>query len=198
MKNYIHDIIKIKYSTLGYLPDYPPHLISDIEMFDAFLPFKNVGKAHQELDEAELSFFKDFYPCNLNEIKSKYNELINSIAYHINISKTSNNDDLKVPDWIYSYMLGEVVSPSTSTHIQIANLANLMGINNEFDEFDDELYKACYQVSKLWLDRYPKDKLDHRPPTIFAEPHVYKALRLAQADESYAGIIQSALRKEIL
>jgi len=34
---FVHDIIKIRYSTQGYLPDYPYHLISDDEMCDAFL-----------------------------------------------------------------------------------------------------------------------------------------------------------------
>lgn len=34
---FIHDIIKIEYIRQGYLPDYPYHLISDIEMFNAFL-----------------------------------------------------------------------------------------------------------------------------------------------------------------
>lgn len=34
---FIHDIIKIEYIRQGYLPDYPYHLISDKEMFDAFI-----------------------------------------------------------------------------------------------------------------------------------------------------------------
>lgn len=34
---FMHDIIKIEYIRQGYLPDYPYHLISDVEMFDAFL-----------------------------------------------------------------------------------------------------------------------------------------------------------------
>ena len=33
----IHDVIKIKLSREGYLPDYPPHLISDEEMCRAFI-----------------------------------------------------------------------------------------------------------------------------------------------------------------
>ena len=35
--SFIHDIIKIKYSKLGYLPSYPYNLISDKEMFQAFI-----------------------------------------------------------------------------------------------------------------------------------------------------------------
>lgn len=34
---FIHDTIKIEYIRQGYLPDYPYHLISDKEMFDAFI-----------------------------------------------------------------------------------------------------------------------------------------------------------------
>ena len=36
---FIYDLIKIQYSRQGYLPNYPYHLISDAEMFDAFLSF---------------------------------------------------------------------------------------------------------------------------------------------------------------
>lgn len=34
---FIHDIIKMEYIRQGYLPDYPYHLTSDTEMFDAFI-----------------------------------------------------------------------------------------------------------------------------------------------------------------
>lgn len=34
---FIHDIIKIEYIRQGYLPDFPYHLISDAEMFNAFI-----------------------------------------------------------------------------------------------------------------------------------------------------------------
>lgn len=34
---FIHDVIKMEYIRQGYLPDHPYHLISDREMFDAFL-----------------------------------------------------------------------------------------------------------------------------------------------------------------
>lgn len=34
---FIHDTIKIEYIRQGYLPDFPYHLISDREMFDAFI-----------------------------------------------------------------------------------------------------------------------------------------------------------------
>lgn len=34
---FIHDIIKIEYIRQGYLPDFPYHLISDEEMFNAFI-----------------------------------------------------------------------------------------------------------------------------------------------------------------
>lgn len=37
MDNPIHDLIKIQYIRQGYLPNIPYHLISDIEMLDAFL-----------------------------------------------------------------------------------------------------------------------------------------------------------------
>ena len=34
---FIHDLIKIKYIREGYLPNYPYHMISDEEVFNAFI-----------------------------------------------------------------------------------------------------------------------------------------------------------------
>lgn len=193
----LYNTIKIKYSRLGYLPDYPPHLISDEEMFDVFLPFKTVQNAHNEINEKELCVFKDFYPNILGEMDEKYNELIDNIAYHINIVKTKNRDDLKLPDWIYTYMLGEALSPTTSTYNDLQSVYDLLNIKMESDSYNEYIYKACYNVSEYWLSRYPVGALNHRPPTMFIEPHVLKALRLAKADPQLNAQLINAIAKEI-
>ena len=193
----LYNTIKIKYSRLGYLPDCPPHLISDEEMFDAFLPFKTVENAHNEINESELCVFKDFYPNILGEMDEKYNELIDNIAYHINIVRTKNRDDSQLPDWIYTYMLGEALSPTTSTYNDLQSIHDLLNIKMESDSYNEYIYKACYNVSRYWLSRYPVGALNHRPPTMFMEPHVLKALRLAKADPQLNAQILNAIAKEI-
>ena len=49
--NLTKDSIKIKYTREGYLPNYPYHMISDEEMFKAFLDVEN-----------QSGFFYDNYP----------------------------------------------------------------------------------------------------------------------------------------
>src|SRR5574343_441788 len=44
---FIHDIIKMEYVRQGYLPNFPYHLISDQEMFDAFIVFEIVVSESQ-------------------------------------------------------------------------------------------------------------------------------------------------------
>ena len=62
---HIHNIIKIMYVNMGYLPDYPYHLISDAEMFDAFLK--------------ENGFFSTYYPCPGQKFEEAYDTLFNYI-----------------------------------------------------------------------------------------------------------------------
>ena len=51
----IHDIIKINLSRGGYLPDYPPHLISDEEMCHAFI-------SHEGTNRGIIDWFHSNYP----------------------------------------------------------------------------------------------------------------------------------------
>lgn len=70
---FIHDIIKIEYIRQGYLPDYPYHLISDTEMFDAFLT-----------DELKIS------QDNASKIKQGDSSLWDSPKKYINLYKLSS------------------------------------------------------------------------------------------------------------
>ena len=62
----IHDIIKIKYINLGYLPNYPYHMISDREMFDAFIDLSSNEDSSDSSNLENVStstphFFEDYY-----------------------------------------------------------------------------------------------------------------------------------------
>lgn len=165
----IHNLIKIKLSSLGYLPDKPYHLFSDSEMCDAFL----------NEDENKSCFFYDNYPCIDDSLKNKYDELVSCLKYHLSKLKSSKNPEYILPNWVYSYMLGSVISVY-SPDIDKHDLFVLMGLDNIDDEFNTNICESCYNISKQWLSRLPHNHFekDHRAPTLFGEPHVIKYLRL--------------------
>lgn len=152
----IHDVIKIKYIREGYLPNYPYHLISDKEMFDAFL-------------RDDEGFFDSYYHVSYESLIPVVNELKSDM------SKKINSDD-KIPDWIYSYMLGEVIS-SESSQKDIHDLLVLLECDNINDEITQVAYERCLTQSKNWI---AKNIISDRPPTCFGEPHVIKSLRVLQ------------------
>ena len=178
---FIHDIIKIKLSNSGYLMNYPPHLISDAEMCDAFLPYKydseDPTSGYEDSMNEEINYFRDTYPLVTDDLLDAYKLLISEIAYHINLLKTTTESEYVLPNWVYSYMLGEVVSvdsPIKDRH----DLFVLLGVDNLYDEFNAECASACYSESQQWLNKLPAKQREHRPPTMFGEPHVIKSLRL--------------------
>ena len=187
---FLHDIIKIKYIREGYLPNYPPHLISDEEMCDAFLPYKYDSEdpmsGFDDSMEVELNYFRDTYPLLSDNLEKEYVTLVSEIAYHLNIMKTTLQSDYVLPDWVYSYMLGSVVSvdsPIKDRH----DLFVLLGTDNLYDEFNAECSSACYSESEEWLKKLPPSQREHRPPTMFGEPHVIKSLRIKALTNQYAG-----------
>lgn len=202
----INDIIKIKYSNEGYLPNYPPHLISDEEMCNAFL-------------YNEYSYFYDTYKLVNNSLTYEYEELINSIKFHICRFLSSYEPWRKdLPDWVYSYMLGEVVNQSRDQRDRHYLLVGLLSDNID-DELDSKSQYQCYQMSKKYVNKLSKqdkflnldselaqydksaqdiinselnDKykitrdsnnvVNLRPPTMFGEPHVIKLIRLNEVN----------------
>ena len=163
---FLHDVIKIQYTNMGYLPGYPYHLISDEEMFNAFL--KTEG------------FFDDYYPCPGDSLLTEYEALKSGIAEKITAYMLKEIEEL--PSWIYSYMLNEVISFSSSPE-DISYLYSLTGIEPPLSaiEFSEELAQACYDTSLKWLQKQPA-KYSDRPVAIFGEPHVIKSLRLDQVN----------------
>ena len=170
----IHDTIKINLIQQGYLPNYPYHLISDSEMCDAFI------------NEDGTGYFYDHYPLVDQSLKVPYDNLVSAIIYYINECKKPEVDEYVFPDWVYSYMLGAVISVNSDDY-DIQDLADMLNIEIEYGIFSASLSSACYEVSQEWLKKVtPENRyltvddqtLDLRPPTIFGEPHVIKYLRL--------------------
>ena len=177
---FIHDVIKIRLSRAGYLLNYPPHLISDEEMCDAFLPYtydeSDPGAGLSEWS-SKVGYFKDMYPLMSMALLHEYQQLVIDIAYHLHQLKTTLDDEYKLPDWVYAYMLGAVVGPYSDIRDR-HDLFVLLGTDNLYDEFDEACMRACYRESTAWLDKLSTFERAHRPPTLFGAPHVIKSLRL--------------------
>lgn len=168
----------MNYVREGYLPNYPYHMISDEEVFNAFL----VKEVDSDTGGYILSgYFADKYPCVDDSLKIEYNTLVDAIIYHLNKYLEVKDYVYEIPDWIYSYMLGQVIAESSEV-IEKHDLFVLMNLDNFTDTWTKEISQSCLSISKAWVSKLPADKVDNRPPTIFGEPHVIKSLRLLSAD----------------
>jgi len=179
-----HEVIKIQYTYLGYLPSYPAHLISDEEMCEAFLPldYPIDNDAWAEfLNGDKLSMFRDYYPLLDPAMEPEYRELVSNIAYHLTQFKESIDDDRSIPDWVLSYMNGSVIGPESDIR-DIHDLLALLEIDIMEEEFTKEASSECYKVSEIWLRKLPSSQLDHRSPSMFGAPHVIKSLRLSSTE----------------
>lgn len=166
------DDIKIKYVREGYLPNWPYHLISNEEMCNAFLSISSDGQYS--------GYFIDNYPLVDRSLGEPYNNLVSALQYHINYFLSSTDPNATLPDWVYSYMLGNVISVNSDV-IDIHNLLVLLNADNTDDIFTPITARLCYNESKMWIRKLPPDEAEHRPPTIFGELHVIKSLRLTTA-----------------
>lgn len=165
-RSLIHDVVKIKYTDEGYLPYYPYHLISDSEMIDAFI-FN------------DSNFFDDTYYCDFKEVESEYESLKSYIRDICSRYKSDNN--VNIPDWVYSYMIGAVVGPESGQK-DVHDLLVLMNMDNLYDEFNASIYKSISDISRKALGysktRNVESADGYRPVTVFGEPHIIKYLRL--------------------
>lgn len=192
----VHDILKIKYVNLGYLTkNYPYHLISDEEMFNAFI---DLGTGFDgSLVDPNVRFFDTVYPNPFAEqdfiykktnssgeviaeisLSEEYEKLksyiISCINEYLSSIGTTEESEHKVPDWVYTYMLGEVIYQE-SDYQDIYDLLNLLGCSNLDNEFTQTACVACYKTSLNYISTLTTGI---RPPTIFGEPHVIKNLRM--------------------
>lgn len=158
----LHDLIKIKYIKEGYLPNHPYHLISDREMIDAFCN--------------EDGYFQYNYPCIDESLREQYNTL-KSFIYDI-LSRKVEDSSTEIPPWVYSYMLGQCISINSSSEdiLMMYNFFNMKVEDNTSLDFNSEVFNKCYIVSDTWLRKLGSQ--NYRPPCMFGEPHVIKALRL--------------------
>lgn len=175
---FLHDVIKIKYISLGYLPNIPYHLISDEEMFSAF---------HNAESPHDCFFYNEYPPMPATDeergnidpkspVPSKYAVLLDKIYRTILLYQDGEIQQL--PDWIYSYMLGAVVGPHSDKR-DIHDVIAPLGVDNPDDDYGDDASIKCYQESEEYLRKtLPANSPDSRPPTMFGEPHVIKSLRL--------------------
>lgn len=159
---FIHDIIKIQYINEGYLPNYPYHMITDKEMFQAFL-LEDEG------------YFAVNYPLLDPDLQEDYDALLEGIKVCIRAYMV---DKIDIPSWVYSYMLGNTFSVNSDTHdiMYLYELTNLT--TTQPDIFSADLQDECLKISKEWLSKLPA-KYGSRPATMFGEPHVIKSRRLA-------------------
>ena len=165
---FIHTIIAIQYIDLGYLPNYPYHMITDKEMIEAFI--------------GEGNYFDTMYPCPDESMREAYDALKDAIKSTLNDYLDSNTDVTTIPDWIYSYMLGNVTTFDSDPE-EIEYLYELTGIEpaESYDTFDKYLAQECLCVSTEWLKKQ-SSRTYKRVPTMFGEAHVIKSLRLTSAD----------------
>ena len=147
------------------MPNYPPHLISNEEMCEAFLT--NPVKYQQALNKAledgsdapyEISYFKHVYRLVNRSMEDEYEVLMNAFRYHIARFLTSVESFYSdLPDWVYSYMMGHVIANSSSAEDRHYFLT---GINR--DNIDDimtsESQEACYEVSKRYINNLSRDQ----------------------------------------
>lgn len=161
---FTHDIIKINYINEGYLPNYPYHLTTDREMFEAFL--------------AEDGYLADNYPCPDESLQDQYDALVAAIREKIDDYLTNGTE---LEPWIYSYMLGATVGINSDIR-DIGDLYTLTGlpITTGEAQFTPELAAKCYEISDEWLRKQVKNT--QRPATVFGEPHVFKSLRLSEVN----------------
>jgi len=195
----VHDILKIKYVQLGYIKkNYPYHLISDEEMFNAFIDLGNEDFNNKTtLIDPQVRFFDMYYPNPFAEediiykklnskgevveeisLSGEYtklkNYIISSINDYLTYYGTANEDKHLVPDWVYTYMLGEVVYQQ-SDYLDIFDTLALLDCSNIDNEFTQSACVKCYTVSSSYISTLTTGI---RPPTVFGEPHVIKNLRM--------------------
>ena len=159
---FIHDILKIKYIEQGYLPNHPYRMITDEEMFDAFL--------------RPDGYFGMNYPCVNPELQDQYDELVSAIKITI---QQYLETGVEIPSWVYSYMIGSVISVNAD-QLDLEYLCDLLNVETP-PQFDAELAEMCYDVSKDWIRKLPS-KYVTRPASVFGELHVIKSLRLKNVD----------------
>ena len=81
-----------------------------------------------------------------------YSDLVKAIHYHIQTFKNRAYPDQVMPNWVYSYMLGAVVSVMSPT-LDIHDVIHPLGVDNVDDWFLGDQSLACFKASEYWVRR---------------------------------------------
>lgn len=155
----IHNLIKMKLIDNGYLPNYPYHLISDEEMINAFLGKKSVSDDPENPRYELVGYFIDKYPAlsspttlGSTSVSMSYDNLVLTIycILQLYLIYKADNKIYEIPDWVYSYMLGSVISVDSDKK-DIHDLIYPLGVDNIDDDFDYAAEDACNKESIKWL-----------------------------------------------
>lgn len=203
--NFADILLRIKYVDEGYLPYWPFHLISDDEMLNAAREYI------QYIYQCPDDYIKDKYDAVMIRLITILDRYQDKDYYNKYDPEDYGMKPEEIPDWIYSFLMGKVISNS-SNYRDVHDLLVLLELDNYYDMMDDEIYNAVYDISKKYLGKYPEEysnwdmfwfsqyhpelveeqiekpqfkilggeSFDVRPPSIFGEPHVIRALRLEQ------------------
>lgn len=144
----VHDLVKIKLIDMGYTPNYPYHLLSTKEMCDGFMNCTN-----------HSGYFFDAYPDDINpDLTAAYSQLVLSIQYYMAVLRFTTDSTYRMPDWVYSYMLGATIGVMSDT-LDIHDLIYPLGVDNIDDIFDAKCAQACYDTSLAWLHKSQQSKM---------------------------------------
>ena len=156
---FAHDLAKIKLVESGYLPNYPYHLISDKELFDAFMDCTN-----------ETGYFFDNYPMLRPDLYFVYQQLVLTIQYYLlsAVLLESTGKPVEIPDWVYSYMLGYAISVNSDKK-DIHDLLVAMHLDNIDDDFNQWGEVGCKDVSDRWIMQMNLNKTIKIPEAISDE-----------------------------
>ena len=151
----IDDNIKISLTEQGYLMNYPYHMVSISEMCEAFM--NNKAAILGDENSVGSGMFFDYYPflgdTSDETMRQNYRQLVLSIQYHLFCRMMTDEKTYPIPDWVYSYMLGAVISINSDKR-DIHNLIYPLGVDNIDDDFDYAAEVACYKVSTDWVTKH--------------------------------------------
>lgn len=151
----VNDNVKISLTEQGYLMNYPYHLISKAEMCKAFMD--NTTAIPGFPTSVGSGMFFDYYPFQewgsfMATHVEDYRQLVLSIQCHILTYVLTEGETNPMPDWVYSYMLGSVISVNSDKR-DIHDLILPLGVDNIDDDFDAKCEQACFTTSQEWIKR---------------------------------------------
>lgn len=179
----------MRYTYEGYLPNYPYHLISDEEMFEAFLPITKFYTNYRQeleinntdwvnlLESSGQYYFIDNYPLVDKSLQPQYKLLVSDIVWHL--KKYLSEEAYVIPDWVYSYLLNETIGPTSDVR-ERHDLLVALNVDNIEDEFTLAAANMCYKLSTIQVGRLPESERIHRPPTIFGDLGIIKYIAIQQ------------------